>query len=196
MNAVTDWQMVGSWADWSTAFTAFLALLVATVAGIATWRTNKAQQETLELQRQQFEVAREQLERAQAVKVTYYLDSQDPRRADTREPSASLPRQVVALTVINASDTPIHRLALLEQGHKPRLLHAQPVLFPTGQTPATLTTRLAVDWGVARYFFFEDASGIGWVREASGALRRATMTEANCALHLSQEGSRELDEGV
>src|SRR5690349_7116779 len=72
---VTDWQMVGSWADWVTAGTAFLALVVATVAGIATWRTNKAQQETLELQRQQLEMAREQLERAQAAKVTYLLSS-------------------------------------------------------------------------------------------------------------------------
>lgn len=196
MMTLTDWQMVGSWADWFTAGTAFLALVVATIAGVATWRTNRAQQETLELQRQQFQAASEQLERAQAAKVTYYLGPQGHHRTGASEATASLERSGVGLTVINASDNPVYRLALLEMDPKPRLLHAEPVLFPTGQTPATLATQIEVGWGASsRHLFFEDSSGIGWLREASGALRRATVAEAGSALGLYREGCRSSTEG-
>jgi hypothetical protein len=52
--------MVGSLADWGTAGTAVLALFAAGLATRATIQTNRAQQETLELQRKQFQVAENQ----------------------------------------------------------------------------------------------------------------------------------------
>jgi hypothetical protein len=181
--------MVGSWADWVTAGTASLALIVATAAGVATWKTNKAQQETLELQRQQFEAAREQLERAQAAKVTYLLSSDLAKKLHSHPAwpgkTADEPKAGVALAVINASDTPIYMLTLMEGSNKPRLLHAEGVLFPTGPTPEPLATDIKVDWPeTSRRLYFEDSSGIAWIREVSGKLRKASNGEIATVLTL------------
>jgi hypothetical protein len=188
MSMVMDWQMIGSWAEWATAATAFLAVIVATVAGIATWNTNKAQQETLELQRQQFEIAREQSERAQASKVTYGLGSDlAARMARLRGPEMSPDASDtgVALVIINASDSPIYSVALIEGAPTPQLMHAESAIFPTGPTPAPLATGLRVNWpDLTRRLYFEDTSGIAWIREVSGRLRKASKDEADAVLHM------------
>ncbi len=49
----TDWQMIGSFADWTTVCVAVLAFIAAALAARATLQTNRAQQETLELQQKQ-----------------------------------------------------------------------------------------------------------------------------------------------
>jgi hypothetical protein len=117
--------MIGSLADWVTAGTAFLALVVATVGGIATWRTNRAQQETLELQRRQLDMAQQQVERMQAVKITYGLGSDLAKRMhDLRGPTSTPPEEPdvgAALVVVNTSDSPIYMVTLMEGVETPRL---------------------------------------------------------------------------
>jgi hypothetical protein len=181
--------MVGSWADWVTAGTASLALVVAAVAGRATWKTNKAQQETLELQRQQFEATREQIERVQAAKVTYLLSSGLAKKLHRENWSGTTVDDVadagVALAVVNASDTPIYMLTLMEGISNPRLLHAEGVVFPTGSTPEPLAIGIEVDWSdKSRRLYFEDSSGVAWIREVSGKLRKASDVEIAAVLSL------------
>lgn len=93
-----DWSKAdfGSLPDWVAACTAALALLVAAIAAKATVQTNRAQQKTLELQRQQFEDARNQIKRSQASKVSFYTET--------------AARHIM---VSNASDAPIYWLRLV-----------------------------------------------------------------------------------
>jgi hypothetical protein len=188
MSMVTDWQMIGSWAEWATAATAFLAVIVATMAGIATWNTNKAQQETLEFQRQQLDMAREQSERAQASKITYGLGSDLAARMARLSGSEMSPDESgtgVGLVVINASDSPIYTVILMQGRPRPTPHACRVGHIPNGSTPAPLATGLQVNWpDLSRRLYFEDVSGIAWIREVSGRLRKASKDEADAALHM------------
>jgi hypothetical protein len=185
---VTDWQMIGSWAEWAGAAAAFLALVVATVAGIATWKTNKAQQETLELQRQQLEMAREQSERVQASKITYGLGANLAAKMARLRGSETIPAPDtgVALVVVNASDSPVYMVTLMEGDRNPQLVHAGGAVFPTGPTPEPLATGLQINWpDSSRRLYFEDSAGVAWIREVSGGLRKASNHEIDAALYLN-----------
>lgn len=79
MLLAADWQMIGSLADWATTGVALAAFIVAAVAAKFTAQTNRPQQETLELQRKQYQDAREQLRRSQAEKITFWDDQHEKR---------------------------------------------------------------------------------------------------------------------
>src|SRR5215210_6129955 len=84
----------------------------------------------------------------------------------------------VALVVINASDTPVYTVTLMEGDPNPHLIHAESVVFPTGPTPGPLATGLQVNWAdTSRRLYFEDASGIAWIRQVTGGLRKASKDE-------------------
>jgi hypothetical protein len=180
---MTDWQMLGSLADWATAGAALLALIVATIAGIATWRTNTAQQKTLELQRIQFNDAKEQLKRSQAEHIAGWIAGED--------------HETVGLYLCNTSNLPVYnvfvRLELLRTPGEAKLestrrLHTLPpdnsaksdpnwnaLIFGvlTDAEPAWRGSYGA--YGPTMFelsITFTDASGQNWERKPSGKLVR------------------------
>lgn len=102
-----DSAMVGNLAEWAVAVVALLALIVAGVAAKATTETNRAQQKSLELQRQQ-------VERAQASKVTFYLeDATIGQRVDEKSEMFLVDDPGIAY-VLNTSDLPIFHVNLID----------------------------------------------------------------------------------
>jgi len=170
-----DWSMAGSLADWSTTLIALIALVVAGLAAKATIQTNRAQQETLELQRLQYE-------RAQASKVTFYVD--------LPKPSAETPPEGGLIInfddpktahVSNASDSPIYAPCLVQTypGADKPIVYAADYLFPTGTEPAVWNLNTAEPVGLVRWhdLYFKDAMGIHWIRKSSGELIKATRQD-------------------
>lgn len=162
MLLAVDWQMVGSLADWTTAGVALLAFAVAAVAARFTAQTNRAQQETLELQRKQYEDAQRQLERVQAEKVSFY-EKGDP---------------VTAFMILNASESPIFAVAVALEGRGdgPRVTVVARVreLLPTGAEPKELQCERSLHPGehYSSSLEFLDASGRSWCRDYSNELTR------------------------
>jgi hypothetical protein len=175
--------MLGSWADWSTTIIAFLALMVAGLAAKATIQTNRAQQETLELQRKQFEAAQDQLERAQASQVAFHIGPV----SETDNSSAAY--------VINASNVPISMIAIVEavlpDAPAARILYVADYLWPTGQSPAVWTldpSPLFPDPAFRMYF--TDAAGVDWLRDQA-ILRKRTHADNVDAMLKAYSDERE-----
>jgi hypothetical protein len=159
----TDWQMLGSpAADWITAIVALVALIVAGIAARYTSQTNRAQQETLELQRKQYEDARQQVERSQAEKVSFY-------EADEK---------VSGFFVLNASESPIFAVIVVLPSGSPRgpeTIAETDQLLPTGAEPKLLPCRREIEYFdavVNSWLEFQDASGRAWRRDYLGKLSR------------------------
>lgn len=176
--AAPDWDMVGSLSEAVAALTALFALLVAALAARATIETNRAQQRSIELQRQQLErVVYEQRRRAE-----------DKHRRQAERVAAWYglkkrgPISVPVFFLRNASDVPVYAVTayVLEPDPGPvrRVLDIQdtPVLPPTSD-PVVLTVRVPSEFPRSRYeevfevgMYFRDASGQFWHRDTDGVL--------------------------
>ena len=124
-----------------------------TFATRVTIQTNRAQQQTLELQRQQSE-------RAQAAKVTFHLESKRIEEPHNNGDGTStyLITGGNKVHVWNASDTPIHVITIRQTLPRKRLLFEADFLGPTGATPVTWTLIEETDWPVS---FCEMLPGLG-----------------------------------
>lgn len=166
----------GSAADWVTAGVAFAALVVAAFAARATVETNRAQQRTLELQRQQFDHLRTESRRTQASKVNFWLEF-----------ASTASGMTVAVFVVNASDMPIFEVSCRipggPLGADLRTLHYERVLLPwvdgdhsfcvaaVSEAESTMLTEVDdVGWVQIR---FVDSAGFIWVRSYAGHLYSA-----------------------
>lgn len=173
------WDTWGSAADLATAGLAFGALAVAVFAGVAGWRANRAQQETLELQQRQFQHVLDQSEREQARKVNYDIGRVGLRGVSPDEPVVFGDGRTLVATggskaeVLNASDSPVYLIYIYDQKH---LLCSADRLFPTGSTPVKFKLRHSGGWpfSVTNFMYFQDSNGVAWIRERAGGLRKAT----------------------
>src|SRR3954465_1345711 len=116
-------------AAWVIAIIALMAFIVAAIALAVTLNIFSAQQQTLELQRKQFEEQQGQARREQATKVSFFMDVNDDRQFQ--------------LKVINASDYPILGVSAVLQPRTPNAVVVAliPNLLPAGSTPYTLPWR-------------------------------------------------------
>ncbi len=133
---------LSAWASAGSAGVALLALIVAIVAAFVTWRTNVAQQKTLELQRAQFASAEERAEREQASKVTFLLSGKGMSEQETNDDGTVSVRVQGhdAATLLNASDSPVFLVIMYEKyrtksGNRTRVLAERDNLMPTGGNP-------------------------------------------------------------
>jgi len=170
MLLAAEWQMIGSLADWATTVVAVIAGVVAYRAFRETSKTNNAQQETLELQRKQYEDAQKQLRRSQAEKVSFWSVT------DTMYPRMRLePPPVLVTSVINASESPIFLVDLvLTAPDNQRSILASVNAIPPGIEPMTFELPQFVS-----ELHFQDATGLYWVRHSNGDLVRLTLEERN-----------------
>lgn len=171
-----DWSAAGSLADWSTSIIALLALAVAGIAARATIQTNRAQQATFELQREQYE-------RAQASKVSFYVDKIMLSTSTVTGGFVCNPEEPKKARIINASDSPIYSLFLV-QTYPPAdspIAYIVGYLFSTGTEPVVWDLYATGDDGsvfMRSYdLHFMDANGVGWIRRQSGELIKATMKD-------------------
>jgi hypothetical protein len=150
--------MLGSLADWTTAGIALLAFIVAAVAARYTAQTNRAQQQTLELQRKQYEDARQQLRRAQAELISYWTEDD-------------------LVHVVNASSSPIYHVRLLSP-HRRAFWARTLVVRPTGTANHSMELPSGLGSAVkaSAMLLFNDAAGRRWARNQGGVL--SPMTEA------------------
>lgn len=170
----TDWQMIGSFADWSTAIIALLAFAVASFAARATIQTNRAQQQTLELQRQQFEQAEERRYRAQAEKAIIWKEWRD----HTQTPTGW------ALRVVNVSELPVYQVCVAMQqdlygdvlGNPTRIMFEE-VIFPTDAEGTIISLAILAGYAPPIAVYFWDAAGVAWVRYGNAKLREPTQSE-------------------
>jgi len=174
------WAAEGTLADWTTAIIAGLALIVAGLAAKATIETNRAQQQSLELLRQQYE-------RDQASKITFHVDwpkfvtkELDELLNDPHSPVSRWegPRM---LRLLNASNLPIYQICLIQTFptdlEKP-IVYRSDYQLPTGGEPDTYEIEFLLNEPVARYeLYFTDVSGVRWIRGERGELRRASDTD-------------------
>ena len=180
-------------AAWVIAIIALMAFIVAAIALAVTLNIFSAQQQTLELQRKQFEEQQGQARREQAAKVSFFVDVGDDRQFQ--------------LKVVNASDYPILGVIAVLQ---PRTPNAAAValtsnLLPTGTTPYTMTwrpsvlplsigdldTEHAVVFGVE--LWFQDSRGAYWRRNTYGKLAELTDVEQKQIDHLVADRHPRLD---
>jgi hypothetical protein len=175
----TDWDMWGSLADWSTSLIALLAFAAAVLATRATIKTNTAQQETLDLQRKQFEHQREDQRRAQASKVTWWIIPKVPGSSEA-----------VGAQILNASESPIFEPRFLALGDDSTCLRAGPLWLPTVHPLADKDEiYFTIDTGAARLvLYFKDSSGVSWVREQGGDLHEQSTEDVALADKLYAEG--------
>lgn len=180
-------------AAWLIAIIALMAFIVAAIALAVTLNIYSAQQQTLELQRRQFQEQQRQGRREQAAKISIFLDVNSD--------------QQVQLKVINASDYPVLGVTAVLQ---PRTQNAvavafTPNLLPAGPTPYTmpwrpsvlplgfadLKTERAVLFGVE--LWFEDSNGVYWRRNTYGKLAELTDAEQKQLDHLVVDHYPRLD---
>ena len=171
-------------AAWVIAIIALMAFIVAVIALAVTLNIFSAQQQTLELQRKQFEEQQGKARREQAAKVSFFVDVGDDRQFQ--------------LKVINASDYPILGVIAVLQ---PRTPNAAAValtsnLLPTGTTPYTMTWRpsvLPLSFGglntehavtFQAELWFQDSHGAYWRRNTYGELAELTDVERKQLDHL------------
>jgi type II secretory pathway pseudopilin PulG len=171
-------------AAWVIAIIALMAFIVAAIALAVTLNIYSAQQQTLELQRKQFEEQQRRARREQAAKVSFFVDANNDRQFQ--------------LKVINTSDYPILGVAAVMQPRTPNAvaLALVPNLLPTGATPYTMTwhpsvlplsfgdlnTERAGVFGVE--LWFEDSNGVYWCRNIYGKLAELTDAEQKQLDHL------------
>jgi hypothetical protein len=171
-------------AAWVIAIIALMAFIVAATALAVTLNIYSAQQQTLELQRKQFEEQQRRARREQAAKVSFFVDANNDRQFQ--------------LKVINTSDYPILGVVAVLQPRTPNAvaLALVPKLLPTGATPYTMTwhpsvlplsfgdlnTERAVVFGVE--LWFEDSNGVYWRRNIYGKLAELTDAEQKQLDHL------------
>jgi type II secretory pathway pseudopilin PulG len=171
-------------AVWVIAIIALMALIVAAIALAVTLNIFSAQQQTLELQRKQFEEQQRQARREQAAKVSFFVEVGDDRQFQ--------------LKVINASDYPILGVIAVLQPRTPDAVAVAltPNLLPSGATPYTMTwrpsvlplgsgdldTEHTVVFGVE--LWFEDSNGAYWRRNTYGKLAELTDVEQKQLHHL------------
>jgi type II secretory pathway pseudopilin PulG len=165
MPLAADWQMLGSLADWTMVGVALLAFVVAAAAARYTARTNRAQQETLELQRKQYAESREAARRAQAEKVTFWEADNELRE----------------FMVVNASDSPVFAVEVVlaprqsDPESRTEILLDRPFVLPTGSEALKLQNPRVDDFtmdevGDRLRIRFADAAGRFWVRSWDGSL--------------------------
>lgn len=171
-------------AAWVIAIVALMAFVVAAIALAVTLNIYSALQQTLELQRKQFEGQQRQARREQAAKVSFFVDVGNDRQFQ--------------LKVSNASDYPILGVTAVLQ---PRTQNAvavafTPNLLPTGATPYTMTWRpsvLPLSFGDLKTehavvfgaeLWFEDSNGVYWLRNTYGKLAELTEAEQKQLDHL------------
>lgn len=190
---MTDWSAVSALAAVGTGLIAVAALVVAGIAAWAALRTNQAQQETLELQR-------EQSEAAQAAKVTFFISdisqTQRKQKPDGKWTTVFIPPHEVRF--FNGSDTPVFGLILWEDAPNRQLLYASRYLFPgPDPQPSPLTNPKSVPTARCK-LYFRDSAGVAWVRDDAGALAKATPDEASVARALFDEQAGEfvIDEAM
>ena len=118
--------MIGSFADWATASLALGAAVIAGLAAKATIETNRAQQETLRLQQEQFAQAEIAVEREQAEMLAFW----------------SLDDELREFMIINASHLPIYDVEIVAVwGHldgspdRGLCLISERFILPTGGEP-------------------------------------------------------------
>jgi type II secretory pathway pseudopilin PulG len=171
-------------AAWVIAIIALMAFIVAAIALAVALNIYSAQQQTLELQRKQFEEQQRRARREQAAKVSFLVDVGNDRQFQ--------------LKVINASDYPILGVIAVLQPRTPNAaaVALTPNLLPTGATPYTMTwrpsvlplsfgdlnTEHAVVFGVE--LWFEDSNGAYWRRNTYGKLAELTDVEQKQLDHL------------
>jgi type II secretory pathway pseudopilin PulG len=180
-------------AAWVIAIIALMAFIVAAVALAVTLNIYSAQQQTLELQRKQFEEQQRQARREQAAKVSFYVDVGNGRQFQ--------------LKVINASDYPILGVIAVLQPRTPNAVAVAsiPNLLPAGFTPYPMTWRPSVlplgsgdlDTEHAAAFgvelWFEDSHGTYWRRNTYGKLAELTDVEQKQFDHLAADCFPRLD---
>lgn len=173
-----DWEMVGSLAESVAALTSLIALIVAGLAAQATIQTNRAQQRSIELQRQQVERVEEEQRRRdehrhrmQAERVAAWYGTK--RRGPLPSP---------AFYLRNASDVPVYAVIvyLLEPktGWEQKVLDKQDMrVLPPTSDPVVVGVRIPSDFPRSRYeevfevgIYFRDASGKFWHRDTEGVL--------------------------
>lgn len=163
-----NWEMIGNFADWTAAGAAIFAVLVASVAAFYTVQTNRAQQQTLELQRQQLKLQQDAVVQEQARRVTFFVenDALDEAR------------------VINTSDLHVDLVCIVVPDEtalpKSRVLGGMGVLLPTGHEGRTMHLRQQADLHYSYYdlvMFFADSNGVTWKRSGKGGLVAATDEE-------------------
>lgn len=161
--------MVGTWAAWSTTGIALLALIVATIAGVATWKTNNAQQETLELQRQQLADTIQRNKRAQASKQTFWHDRE-------------------TIYVSNASDSPIYTVTFYQLWPEVAALLMQGTILPAEpRKPFALKSPRELPHSSIHQvtMSFKDTDGVGWIRSTFGELREETAEDREKVVKLA-----------
>jgi hypothetical protein len=181
------WDALGVIADWFTGVTAAVALFFAARAGKAARETNRSQQQTLELQRQQ-------IERAQASKVSFHMSEMRLDPHPTPDGGTAVDMGPMTAYVVNASDSPVYFLTLLRAGPGPnkQILHESDSLFPTGPEPEAWELGRNVLEVQFYELYFQDAAGLAWTRQAMGELRRPTHEELRDRIQLiAQPGHTE-----
>jgi hypothetical protein len=177
-------------AAWVIAIIALMAFIVAAIALAVTLNIFSAQQQTLELQRKQFEEQQGQARREQATKVSFFVDVGDDRQFQ--------------LKVINASDYPILGVIAVLQPRTPNAaaVALAPNLLPTGATPHTMTWRpsvLPLSFGdldtehavtLQAELWFQDSHGAYWRRNTYGKLAELTDVEQKQLDHLLADRRR------
>jgi hypothetical protein len=169
---MTDWQVIGSFADWTAGVAATRALVFAGFASKASRDTNRAQQQTLELQREQFE-------RAQASKVTYTIGRM--QLGDGTKPLEFRTGKTIMVSggdqtlLLNLSDAPVHFVYIYDPTQLKKILYSADVLFPAGITPIRVPLIGMAGWPFgATMMAFRDSNGLQWIRDHSGGLEKAT----------------------
>lgn len=182
---VADWQMIGSFADWSTTVVALLAFIVAALAAKATIETNRAQQQTLELQQRQFQESQRAAVQAQAEKVAAWHRIRAISVGDGNE-------LVSDMSVIqNGSDLPIYDVWTAASGPRLRdgyIAIGQVEVVPPEKHEYEMMTVRRVDEATAKsariLLLFRDAAGRFWIRREDGKLEDADEDEWDYERHV------------
>lgn len=164
MQLATDWQILGSpAADWITTIVAVAALIVAGIAARYTSQTNRAQQETLELQRKQYEESQEAARRSQAEKVTFW-------GAEDATDAAHV------YLIQNSSDSPVFQVQIVLGANDDadvEVLVSRYFILPTGASPERVPSSrnlATADEASLLQLQFLDSAGRFWSRDFMGHL--------------------------
>jgi len=151
------WNIVSALANCFTGAIAALALFFAARASKAARDTNTAQQQTLRLQREQFEILKSETASAQASKINYWWVANN------------------LITVMNASDAPVFHANYINTKTEPCHDRIE-VLSPSGnkRTDIFIDRSLNEEEAWDAFLFFNDATGRRWIRDHTGRLKPAS----------------------
>ncbi|HWH98974.1 MAG TPA: hypothetical protein VNT27_01485 [Propionibacteriaceae bacterium] len=174
---MTNWDQVAAEAAWVNNIIALMAFVAAAVAVAVTLNTYSAQQHTLELQRRQFEEQQREARRAQAAKISFFVDLNSDYQYE--------------LKVVNASDSPILGVLAVSSPRTPdaSVIALTLNLLPTGPYPHTMQWRQSalppgfteLDRGrgvvLGIELWFQDSNRVYWRRSSYGKLAELTDAE-------------------